>query len=73
MRVDPKIGFEPYPDPKISSLGPQKVKNDPQIKSKSKVRLEGIIENESYSNTWVDLRTVFEPHQKCELKELYDN
>ena len=26
---------EPYPDPKNSPLGPQKVRNDPKIKSKS--------------------------------------
>ena len=30
-------------------LGPQKVKNDPKIKSKSKVRIEGTIENKSCS------------------------
>ena len=32
--------MEHYPDPKNSPLGPQKVKNDPQIKSKSDVRIE---------------------------------
>ena len=31
---------EPYRDPKISQLGPKKVKRDPKIKSKSKVRIE---------------------------------
>ena len=37
------------------------VKNDPKIKSKSNVRIEGNIENESCSTTWVDPQTVFEP------------
>ena len=32
--VEPKTVFEPYPNPKNSPLGPQKVKNDPKIKSK---------------------------------------
>ena len=32
--VDPKTVFEPYLDPKISVFRPQKVKNDPKIKSK---------------------------------------
>ena len=36
---DPKTVFEPYPNPKNSPLGPQKVKNDPKIKSKSNVRI----------------------------------
>ena len=36
----PKNSFEPYSDPKNSQLGPQKVENDPKIKSKSKVRIE---------------------------------
>ena len=37
--VDPKTVFEPYPNPKNSPLGLQKVKNDPKIKSKSNVRI----------------------------------
>ena len=56
----PKISFEPYPDPKNSPLGPQKVKDDPKIKSKSNVRIEGNTENEGCSTTWVDPKTVFE-------------
>ena len=36
---DPKKVLEPYPNPKNSPLGPQKVKNDPKIKSKSNVRI----------------------------------
>ena len=39
-RLDHKTVFEHYPDPKNSSLGPQKVKNGPKIKSKLKVRIE---------------------------------
>ena len=35
--------------PKNSRLGPQKVKKDPKIESKSKVRIELTIENESCS------------------------
>ena len=35
----PKKIFEPYPDPKNSPLWPDKFKNDPKIKSKSKVRI----------------------------------
>ena len=60
--VDPKTVFEPYPDPKNSPLGPQKVKNDPKFESKSNVRIEGNIENESCSNTRVDPKTVFKPY-----------
>ena len=47
----PKTVVEPYPNPRNSPLGPQKVKNDPKIKSKSNVRIEGNIENESCSTT----------------------
>ena len=36
----PKTAVEPYPNPKNSPLGPQKVKNDPKIKSKSKPELK---------------------------------
>ena len=36
---------------KNSPLGPQKVKNDPKIMSKLKVRIEGTIENKSCSTT----------------------
>ena len=36
---DPKTVFESYPNPKNGPLGPQKVKNDPKIKSKSNVRI----------------------------------
>ena len=37
--------------------------NDPKIKSNSNVRIQGIIKkNESCLTTWVDTKTVFEPH-----------
>ena len=32
--IDPKTEFEPFPNLKNSPLGPQKLKNDPKIKSK---------------------------------------
>ena len=48
--------------PQNSPLGRQKVKNDPKINSKSNVRIERNIENESYSTTWVDPKTVAKPY-----------
>ena len=48
-QVDPKTVLKAYPNPKISPLGPHKVKMYPKIKSKSKVRIDGNIENESCS------------------------
>ena len=62
MWVNPKTVSEPYPDPPKNKLGLQKVKSDFKIKSKSKVRSERIIENESCSSTWVDPKTVFKPY-----------
>ena len=41
---DPKTIVKSYSNPKKSPLGPQKVKNDPKIKSKSSVRIEANIE-----------------------------
>ena len=38
--VDPKTAYKPYPDHKISPLWPQKVKNDPKIKWKSKFTIK---------------------------------
>ena len=49
--MDPKTVLEPYPNPKNSPFGPKNVKNDPKIKSKSKVRIEENIKNESCSTT----------------------
>ena len=37
--------------------------NDPKIKSKSKVRIEGTMKNESCSTTLVDPKTVLSPTQ----------
>ena len=42
---NPKQFLNLYPDPKKSSLGPKKTKKIPKIKSNSKVRIEGSIEN----------------------------
>ena len=58
----PQNSCRTLPQPKNSPLGPKKVKNDPKIKSKSKVRIEINIENESYSTTWVDPKTIVEPY-----------
>ena len=55
--IDPKTVFEPYPNPKNSPVGPQKVINDPKIKPNWK---EEIIESERYSTTWVAPKSVFE-------------
>ena len=46
-----KTVFEPFPDPKTAHQGPKKSKKYPKIKSKSKVRIEGTIENKSCSTT----------------------
>ena len=43
--------FYPYSNPKSSPFGPQKVKNDPKIESKSNVRIERNSENESCSTS----------------------
>ena len=58
----PKNSIWALTDPKISPLGPQKIENDPKIKSKSKVTIEVNIENKSCSTTWVDPKTFFEPY-----------
>ena len=52
----------PYSNLQPSPLGPQKDKNYPKIKSNLNVRIQGIIQNESFSTTWVDPKTVLEPH-----------
>ena len=46
----PKHFLKPKSTPKTSPLGPQKFRNDPKIKSISKVRIEGTIENKSCSS-----------------------
>ena len=55
----PQKVVQPFLNPKNSPLGPPKIKNDPKIKSKSNVRIEGNIENESCSTTKVDPKTLF--------------
>ena len=39
--MDPKTAVELEIEPKNNQLGPQKVKNDPKINSKSNVRIDG--------------------------------
>ena len=43
--LTPKQFSNSTPSKRNSPLGPQKVKKDPKIKSKSNVRMEGNIEN----------------------------
>ena len=57
-----QINVEPYPNPKNSPLGSQKVKNDPKIESKLNVRIQRNKENESCSTTWIDPNSVVEPY-----------
>ena len=49
---------------KKSPLGPQKVINDPNFKSKSKFLIKGTKENKNCSTTRVHPKTVFEPYPK---------
>ena len=65
--IDPKTVVVPYSNPKVRPLGPKKVKNDPKIKSKSKVWIERNIENESCSNTLVEPKTVIEPYSNPKI------
>ena len=57
----PKHFFELYPHPKNSPLGSQKVKADPKIRSKSKVRIIGTIEKKLFIYMSRP-KTVFEPY-----------
>ena len=61
MRI-PKNSFWTLPNPKNSPLVPQKVKKDHKIKTKSKVGIEEIIENENCLTICVQPTTVFEPY-----------
>ena len=54
--------FEPYFNPQNSPIGPKKVKDYPNIKSSPNVKIEGILENEKCSTTWVDPKAVIEPY-----------
>ena len=58
----PQNSFQTLPQPQKLPIRAQKVKNDPNIKSKSNARVEGNIENESCSTTWVDPKTVVKPY-----------
>ena len=58
----PKNSFRTLSWPKNSPLELQKIKTDPNIKSKSKASIEKNIENKSCSTTWEDPKTVFEPY-----------
>ena len=58
----PKRVFELFLNPKNIPIGPQKVKNDPKIKSKLNIRIERNKDNKSCSTIWVDLKTVVEPY-----------
>ena len=49
--IRPQTRLEPYPENKNSPLGPQKVKNDPKVKSKSNVRIGKNKEDEICSTT----------------------
>ena len=69
----PQNSFEPYTNTKNSTLGPQKVKKDPEIKSKSNVRIDLKTVVEPYSNT---KNSPLGPQklsqiQRLELKETY--
>ena len=66
----PQNSFRTLPQPKNSPLGPQKVKNDPKIKSKSNFRIEWNIENESCSTTCVDPETVVKPYTNLQTSQL---
>ena len=59
------------PKPRSSPLRPRKLKNDPKIKSKSKVRIEGIIENKSCSRAQVD-PTQLKVKNHANIKSYYD-
>ena len=54
--------MDPFPTPKNSPLGPQKVKNGLKNESKSNVIIERNKDNESCSTTWVDHKLVVEPY-----------
>ena len=58
----PQNSFQTLPQPQKSPIRAQKVNNDPKIKSKSNVRIVRNKENESFSTTGVDPKTVVEPY-----------
>ena len=70
INSNPKTVFEPDPNPKNSSLGPKKAKNDPKIQLNLKVKIEGILENKSCSTIWVDPKIIFKPNSNSENSPL---
>ena len=66
----PKQFLNPTPNPKNSPWGPPKVKNDHKIKSKSNLRIEENIENESCLTTWADPKTVVQPYSDPQTSPL---
>ena len=50
--------------PQNQPIRAQKDKNAPKIQPNSNFTIQGIIENESCSTTWVDHKTVVEPDPK---------
>ena len=58
----PHNSFQTLPQPQKQAIRAQKSKNNPKIKSKSKVRIEGTIENKSCSAIQIDPKNVFEPY-----------
>ena len=47
--MNPTTAFEPYPNPKNSTLVPQEIQNDPQIRSTLNVRIYGSIEKKLFT------------------------
>ena len=58
------------PQPKNSPFGPQKLKNDPKIESKSIVTVEEKIENRSFSTTIVESKRILEPYPDPKKSQL---
>ena len=59
----PQNGSQTFPQPQNSPLGPQKVKNDHKLESKSNVRIGGNIENECCSTILVLPENFLNSHQ----------
>ena len=66
----PQNSFWNLLQPQNNPLGPQKVKTDPTIKSKSNVKIERNKENESCSITWVGPKILVEPYPNPKNREL---
>ena len=55
---------------KMAYKGPKKAGNNPKIRSKSKVRIDGSLENKNSSDIWLDIKTVFEPYPNIPKKPI---